>query len=131
MVNYNRLLHILNRGIEKKYIYSKEDIKNCFNKTSYNNLIEDEEIIVGKMFKEIEDAEDIDFIIQDLNLNKENIKNIYKTSPYNNEFEFWNNYFKIPHKKEIQTYIPISIDKILSPSLKKIALEKLAQGYEF
>ena len=132
MVNYNRLFHILNRNIAKEYKYSEQDVKNCFAKTSYDDLTDHEKVLISKTFKEVEDAEDIDFIIKDLDLNKENIKSIYISSPYNNRIKAWNNYFNIPYKKEANPpYKPIDIDKILSPTLKKMAIEKLNQGYKF
>ena len=36
MVNYNRLVHILNRNTVPERKYSDLEIKNCFAKTSYN-----------------------------------------------------------------------------------------------
>ncbi|MDK2063221.1 hypothetical protein PT520_11905 [Aliarcobacter butzleri] len=132
MVNYNRLFHILNRNISKEYKYCEQDVKNCFAKTSYDDLTDHEKVLISKTFKEVEDAEDIDFIIKDLDLNKENIKSIYISSPYNNKIKAWNNYFNIPYKKEANPpYKPMDIDKILSPTLKKLAIEKLNQGYKF
>ncbi|MFX4233595.1 hypothetical protein ACOL24_07065 [Aliarcobacter butzleri] len=133
MVNYNRLFHILNRNIiAKEFKYSEQDVKNCFAKTSYDDLTDHEKVLISKTFKEVEDAEDIDFIIKDLDLNKQNIKSIYISSPYNNKIKAWNNYFNIPYKKEANPpYKPMDIDKILSPTLKKMAIEKLNQGYKF
>ncbi len=132
MVNYNRLFHILNRNTVPERKYSDLEIKNCFAKTSYDDLTDHEKVLISKTFKEVEDAEDIDFIIKDLDLNKENIKSIYISSPYNNKIKAWNNYFNIPYKKEANPpYKPMDIDKILSPTLKKLAIEKLNQGYKF
>lgn len=129
MVNYNRLFHILNRNTVPERKYSDLEIKNCFAKTSYSDLTNRELVIFGTTIKEIEDAEDIDFIIKDLDLNKENIKSIYLSSIYNNKIEAWNNYFNIPYKKEANPpYKPMDIDRILSPTLKKMAIEKLNQG---
>ncbi|MCT7521256.1 hypothetical protein [Aliarcobacter cryaerophilus] len=107
---YNRLPHILNRNIflkEKKF--SIHEIKECLSKNDYKNLTSRERLLVSKLFKEIEDNEDLEAIINAYNLNLKDIEDIYKSSPYCDI-----------DKEPKKHYIPLKSSQIKSPKLKKL-----------
>jgi hypothetical protein len=78
MKTYNRLPHILNRNIflkEKKF--STQEIKECLSKNDYKNLTPRGRVLVSKLFKEIEDNDDLEAIINAYGIDISNIEDIY------------------------------------------------------
>ena len=75
---YNRLPHILYRNVflkEKKF--STQEIKECLSKNDYKNLTPRGRVLVSKLFKEIEDNDDLEAIINAYNLNLKDIEEAY------------------------------------------------------
>lgn len=127
MQTYNRLPHILNRNIflkEKKF--STQEIRNCLSQNRYSTLTQRERLLVSKLFKEIEDNDDLEAILNAYGTNVNNIENIYKDSPYSNcGFSFWDNKFNIKTDKEPKKpYIPLKSSQIKSPRLRQLVLER-------
>ena len=120
---YNRLPHILNRNVflkEKKF--STQEIKECLSKNDYKNLTPRGRVLVSKLFKEIEDNDDLEAIINAYNLNLKDIEDIYKSSPYRDcGFSFWDNKFNIQINQELKkAYTPLKSSEIKTPRLKKL-----------
>ena len=118
---YNRLPHILNRNVflkEKKF--STQEIKECLSKNDYKNLTPRGRVLVSKLFKEIEDNDDLEAIINAYNLNLKDIEDIYKSSPYRDcGFSFWDNKFNIQINQVLKkTYTPLKSSEIKTPRLK-------------
>jgi len=72
----HRLLHILNRNIEKKSAYSVKDIKKAFSKAVFNEASDAERVIYSKFFKEC-DTDDLKSMIELFDLSIRDIKKIY------------------------------------------------------
>ena len=123
MKTYNRLSHILNRNIFlKEKNFSTQEIRNCLSQNKYSTLTPRERLLVSKLFKEIEDNEDLEAILIAYNLNLKNIEDIYKSSPYCDcGFSFWDNLFNIEINKEPKKpYVSLKSSQIKSPKLKKL-----------
>ncbi|MDF1879032.1 hypothetical protein JHD46_05185 [Sulfurimonas sp. SAG-AH-194-C20] len=76
----HRLLHILNRNIDKKNAYSIKEIENAFSRCEYASGSQREQVIYSKFFKEC-DTEDLSSLQSLLNISVRNVKQIYLSSP--------------------------------------------------
>lgn len=87
---YVRLLQLLNRNIAKEYQFTSSELHRCFKKKSYERLTQREKIIASRLFKD-GDVGDAQEIASNLNIDQENIKSIFKSSPFFNAngFSVW------------------------------------------
>jgi len=104
----HRLIHILNKNIDKNKYFTYDEIKNAFTHTNYKEATQREKIIYSKFFKEcdIDDLEDLEKVFH---ISKRDVKTIYKQIPERSlkgVSEVWNKRFRL---KPIKT-------KILQPS---------------
>lgn len=76
----HRLIHILNRNIDKNKYFTYDEIKNAFAHTNYKEATQREKIIYSKFFKEcdIDDLEDLEKVFH---ISKRDVKTIYKQIP--------------------------------------------------
>jgi len=94
--NY-RLLHILNRNIDKKNAYSVKNIKRAFLQDDFNDASDSQQVIYSKFFKEC-DPDDLKSLVELFDLSIRDIKKIYITSPLRKlkgVREIWDKRFRI------------------------------------
>ena len=118
----HRLLHILNRNIQKKYAYSIKDIKGAFSKADFNAASDSEQVIYSKFFKEC-DTDDLKSLVELFDLSIRDIKKIYITSPlhkFKGVREVWDKRFRIKTDDSLVSSTNISgIPTALAHVLKK------------
>lgn len=95
----HRLLHMLNRNIDKNKHFTYDEIKNAFSHTDYQKATQREKIIYSKFFKEcdVDDLEDLEKIFH---ISKRDIKAIYKQIPersFKGVSEVWDKRFRLKH----------------------------------
>jgi len=76
----HRLLHMLNRNIDKNKYFTYDEIKNAFTHTNYQEATQREKIIYSKFFKEC-DVADLKDLEKVFHVSKRDIKAIYKQIP--------------------------------------------------
>jgi len=93
----HRLLHILNRNIDKKEYFTYEEIKNAFRHTDYQEANQREKIIYSKFFKEC-DVDDLEDLEKVFHISKRDVKSIYKQIPeraFIGVAEVWDKRFRL------------------------------------
>jgi hypothetical protein len=93
----HRLLHILNRNIDKKNAYGVKDIKRAFLQTDFNEASDSQQVIYSKFFKEC-DSDDLKSLVELFDLSIRDIKKIYISSPLRKlkgVREVWDKRFRI------------------------------------
>lgn len=93
----HRLLHILNRNIDKQSAYLVKDIKRAFSQDDFNDASDSQQVIYSKFFKEC-DADDLKSLLTLFDLSIRDIKKIYITSPLRKlkgVREVWDKRFRI------------------------------------
>ena len=116
----HRLLHILNRNIDKKNAYSVKDIKRAFSQDDFNDASDSQQLIYSKFFKEC-DPDDLKSLVELFDLSIRDIKKIYITSPlrklkgvrevWDKRFRIKSNEFLVTSSKD--TNIPVALAHIL------------------
>jgi len=104
----HRLIHILNRNIDKKSAYSIKEIENAFSLSEYTKASQREQVIYSKFFKEC-DAEDLSSLQSLFNLSIRNVKQIYLSSPLRKlrgVRDLWDKRFRI--KSDDERAIPLN-----------------------
>lgn len=100
-----RLLQLLNRNITPEYHFALNELRECFQKKHYGKTTQREKIILAKLFKEgdIEDAHEVERV---LNINGDNIRCLFKSSPYQKAygFEKWQKEYGLAWKRDIATF---------------------------
>jgi hypothetical protein len=93
----HRLLHILNRNIDKDRHFTYDEIKNAFSQTNYKDATQREKIIYSKFFKEC-DTDDLEDLEKVFHISKRDVKSIYKQIPersFKGVSEVWDKRFRL------------------------------------
>ena len=118
----HRLLHILNRNIDKKNAYSIKDIKRAFSQDDFNDASDSQQLIYSKFFKEC-DPDDLKSLVELFDLSIRDIKKIYITSPLRKlkgVREVWDKRFRIKSNE----FLAASSKGISIPAALTRVLEK-------
>jgi len=93
----HRLLHILNRNIDKNKYFTYNEIKDAFSHINYKDATQREKIIYSKFFKEC-DTDDLEDLEKVFHISKRDVKSIYKQIPersFKGVSEVWDKRFRL------------------------------------
>jgi len=119
--NSHRLIHILNRNIDKNKYFTYNEIKDAFTHTDYQKATQREKIIYSKFFKEceVDDLEDLEKVFH---ISKRDVKSIYKQIPersFKGVSEVWDKRFRLKAFHDEVLHTSNNIPSVLQAILQR------------